>query len=119
MVKNTAEDEERKAQGYEAMWAPITANNGPINWYWDLEDLSARQLAVYAQDEFDVDLSCESSQEHLFKLILKLSKFAPQNRGRLVFMAQTMKMNYDETLEEIKRMVHGTVTERITEEVEA
>lgn len=102
------------------MWAPQTANNAPINWFWDLEDLSPKQLIVYAREEFEVELPPDASQEHLFKLILKLTKFAPQNKDRMVLMAHTIKMNYDETLEEIKRMNkggNGFMTEVLTKEV--
>lgn len=107
VVHDTREDEEKKALGYEPLWAPISANTSPLNWFWDLEDLSSKQLRVYAREEFEIEFPPGTSREQLFKLILKLSKFAPQNQGRLILMAHTIKMNYDETLEEIKRMAYG------------
>jgi len=120
LVYNTEDDEKAREQGYEEPHVPITANHSVSNWFWDLEDMSPRQLRVYAVEEYDVDLPEEASQETLFRAVLDLGKHAPQNRNRLVLMAHTIKMNYDETLEEIRRMMTGppgTVSETETYEV--
>ena len=47
IVNNADEDMAAKAEGYEAVSAPLTANTGMVNWFWDLEDFSPRQLSVY------------------------------------------------------------------------
>ena len=47
----------------------------------------------------------DASQEKLFQCVCLLSRAAPQNRDRIVLMAHTIKMNYDETLEEIRRVM--------------
>lgn len=104
LVHNTDEDEACKLEGYNDPRAPMIANQQLVNWYWDLEDLSAKQLVCFAQEEYDVDLPVEAGQEHLMKCIIDLSRWAPQNRNRLVLMAHTMTMNYDATLEQIKEM---------------
>src|SRR3989304_4397902 len=78
LVKNTEEDEACRKQGYDDASAPITANKQLVNWYWDLEDMSPRQLRVFAKDEFDVDLPEDAKQESLMKAVMELSKCAPQ-----------------------------------------
>lgn len=104
LVNNTDEDDACRKQGYDAPNAPLTANKQLINWFWDLEDMSPNQLRVFAKDEFDVELPKEASQECLMKVVCRLSKASPQNQGRIVLMAHTIQMNYDATLEEIRRM---------------
>jgi len=114
LVYNTSDDEQARAEGYEDPHVPITANPSIPNWYWDLEDMSKRQLLVYARDEFGVELPAEARHETLLSAVLKLGKLAPQHRSRLVLMAHTIKMNYDATLAEIRRMMgqpDGTETE--------
>ena len=43
----------------------------------------------------------------MIKLLWRLSQAAPENQDRIVLMAQTVKMNYDETIEQIKRNLSG------------
>src|SRR3972149_8852226 len=104
LVNNKEEDEQCKKEGYDEPCAPLSANKQLINWFWDLEDMSPNQLRVFAMDEFEVDLPEDVSQECLMKVVCRLSKNSPQNQGRLVLMAHTIQMNYDATIEEIKRM---------------
>ena len=83
VANNTAEDEALREKGYDDPLAPISANKQLSNWYWDLEDMSPRQLVVFAKDEFGLDLPIEAGQERLFRSVLELSRWAPQNRGRI------------------------------------
>lgn len=104
-VSNTDAEAEARANGYDSITAAAMSNRQLVNWFWDLEDMSPKQLRVYAREEYEVDLPAEASQETLFRAVCKLGKAAPQNRNRLVLMAHTIKMDYDATIAEIKRMV--------------
>ena len=117
VVHDTAEDEAAQKRDFYPINIPITANKNIVNWIWDLEDLSPKQLVIYAHEEYEVDLPIEAGQEKLLKAILELGKHAPQNENRLVLMAHTIKMNYDETLEEIRRVAHNGMSEVETREV--
>ncbi len=111
LVKNTDEDVAIRVKGYEKPWMPHTANQGPINWYWDLEDFSPKQLVVYAGEEFGVDLPIDAGQERLFKAVLDLSHIKPESRDHMILMAHTIKMNYDETLIEIRKQFDAGIPE--------
>jgi hypothetical protein len=102
-VHDTAEEDEAYRNGYDPITAGQMANRNLVNWFWDLEDFSVKQLLVFAKDEYGVDLPAEASQEKLFAAVCKLTRAAPQNRNRIVLMAHTIKLNYDETLAEITR----------------
>lgn len=107
LIENTAAESEAREKGFDNITAAALSNRNLINYFWDLEDFSIKQLLVFAKDEFDVDLPAEASQETLFKAVCRLTRSAPQNRNRLVLMAHTIQMNYDATLEEIRRMADG------------
>ena len=122
LVKNTDEAEKAVALGYDSITSGAMANRYLINWFWDFEDMSPKQLRVFCKEEYGVELPINADQETLFKAAVELTRAAPQNRNRLVLMAHSMKMNYDETLEEIRRMqtaVNGVEHETITMEFEA
>jgi hypothetical protein len=116
LVNDTSEEDAAKLNGFEAVGPFILSNSSMQNWFWDLEDMSPKQLRVFAKDEFAIDLPEDARQEVLFNAVCKLSKLAPQNHGRIALMAHTIKMNYDETLEQIRRGISGGVTETFTEE---
>ena len=118
LIPNTEAEVEAREKGFDNISASALSNRDLINFFWDFEDLSIRQLLVYAKDEFDIDLPAQSCQETLFKAVCQMSKSAPQNRNRLVLMAHTIEMNYDATLEEIKRMANDT-SEHLERQVEA
>lgn len=105
LVQNTDEDNEAKALGYDNITSAALSNRYLINWFWDLEDFSPKQLVVFAKEEYGVDLPIEVGQEKLFQAVCELARYAPQNRNRLILMAHTIKMNYDATLEEIRRIM--------------
>jgi hypothetical protein len=105
LVKDEEEEELYRSKGYDSFTSGMLANKTMVNWHWDLEDLSAKQLAVFAKDEYDVDLPVEAGQLVLYKAICELSRAAPNNVNRLVFMAQVFEMKLTETVNEIGRMI--------------
>ncbi len=111
LVKNTDEDEEAKLKGYEQIISPIMSNRQLINWFWDLEDMSPRQLVVFAKEEYGIDLPIDAGQERLQKAIFELGKFNPKSDGRLVFMAHEIKMDYDGVLKELRDMAETGMSE--------
>jgi hypothetical protein len=117
IVNDEKEDEQARLEGFEAPCSIITANKQLINWFWDIEDMSPKQLCVYAKDEYGVDLPVDADQGELMRAVFELSKHAPQNRGRLTLMAHTIAMNYDATLEETRRMIEKEAAETETFEV--
>lgn len=116
MVGNTEEDQQASDAGWKAVNVPMGKNPQLLNWHWDLEDFSAKQMVLFAKEEFGVELPFEAGQEKLFKTIWELTRAAPANKNRIVLMAQTIKMEYDETLEEIRRMVKTGDAETTVEE---
>ena len=104
LVKDAQEDEDALAKGYDAFTAGALSNRYIINWFWDLEDMSARQLQVFAKEEFNVELPLEAGQEKLFAAVIELTRSAPQNHGRMILMAHSIDMSYVETLAEIRRV---------------
>ncbi len=107
LVSDTEADEAAKKKGYDAIVASMISNKMLVNWFWDIEDMSPRQLTAYAKEEYAVDFPIDAKQESLMKAVLELGKFAPQNRGRIALMAHTIKMNYEETQEEIRRTIRN------------
>lgn len=117
VVENTEEDEKAIANGFDMPWSSAMSNTQLINWFWDLEDMSPKQLVIFAEEEYGVDLPIEAGQEKLMKAVMELSRLAPQNQGRVVLMAHTIQMNYDATLAEIKKMSEGGNSEVETKEI--
>ena len=115
LIKNTEAEVEAREKGFDNISASALSNRDLINFFWDFEDFSVRQLLVYAQDEFGIELPAEASQEKLFKAVCILTKNCPQNRNRLVLMAHTIEMEYDATLEEIRRMAEASGPDYINE----
>ena len=104
IVENTEEDYQASIAGWKKLDIPFTSIKHLQNWRYDLEDMTARQLALFAYEEFDVELPVEAGEEKLFKAIWKLTNYAPQNKGRITLMAQSIEMNYDETVKYIQEL---------------
>ncbi len=107
IVNDTAEDIKAQEEGYEHLDVIAKSNPHLLNHMADLEDLSARQLSQYAKEEFDIDLPPEAGEEKLKESIRALTVFSPKNRDRIVLLAQSVKMNYDETVKEIRNLAKG------------
>lgn len=104
LVKNTEEDIQASCAGWKEPGMLMTAVPHMANWNHDLEDMDARQLVLFAKEEYDVDLPEKAGIEKLIKAMWRLAQVAPQNEGRMVLLAQSIEMNYSETVDEIKRM---------------
>jgi hypothetical protein len=104
LVNNTAEDEDAKSKGWDNIEASATGNNHFVNWRHDLEDMTAKQLILFAKEEYGVDFPVGATCEQLVKAIWQLTKAAPQHSGRITLLAQTIEMDYDEVCDELYKM---------------
>lgn len=100
LVKDLGQENKAKRDGYDSISSGAMANPYLINWFWDFEDMSPKQLRVFAKEEYGVEFLPETDQETLFKCVVELTRHAPQNKNRMVLMAHSVKMNYDATLDE-------------------
>jgi hypothetical protein len=104
IVRNTKADYQASIEGWKAPDIPITAIPHLVNWNLDLEDMNAAQLRLFALEEYGLDLPKEATVEKLIKAIWRLAKAAP-DKGRMTLLAQSIEMNYDETIKEIEKSV--------------
>jgi len=105
IVNNTIEDIFASQQGWKGIEpSPLTPHR-MRNFGTDFEDLSERQIVLYAHVHFGVDLPIEASKEALVKAIWLLYQGEPEMKDRMVLLAQSAEMDYNETLLEIKRAV--------------
>jgi len=111
LVKDTSGDEEAKLKGYYEPETSFMSNKILTNWYWDIEDMSSKQLSVFAKDEYGVDLPPDASQDKLQVAVFELGKFNTHDKGNLVFMAHEIKMNYDETIKQFREMANDGLPE--------
>lgn len=104
LAKNKKEYDALLKQGYSKtklkalMKAPVIINHGV-----DIENLSLSQLVYYIKTEFGLELPKEVGEEKLVKAIWRLSRAAPQNKDRMILLAQEVELEYEATQAEIKR----------------
>jgi len=101
IVNNTEEDENAQHQGWKGLDTPITGMQHLSNWRHDLEDMTAKQLVLFAREEFGVDLPIEAGEEMLVKAMWELTNIAPQHSGRITLLAQSVEMDYDDVCAKI------------------
>ncbi len=116
IVNNTQEDVEIRAKGYKHLDLTVERKSFLFNHMVDLEDFTPRQLSVYIKDEYGIDLPAVVGVEKLIQAIWKLTVNNPENKDRVVLLAQSIEMNYDETVAEIYKMANG-FEETIMEEI--
>jgi hypothetical protein len=104
IVNDEIEDGEAYEKGWRRPEIPKTALQAFNNFYHDLEDMSVRQLVKYAKDEYNADLPEEAGKAKLLWAIWKIASESPRNKSRMVLLAQSMKMDYDETQDKIRDM---------------
>lgn len=115
IVYNSDEDAIASQQGWKGIEPSALTPTRMINFATDFEDLSKRQIVLYAHVHFGVDLPLGASKEALVKGIWYLYQNKPEYKDRMVLLAQSAEMNYDETLIEIKKAVENASD--ITKEV--
>jgi hypothetical protein len=108
LVRNTEQDNQASIDGWKEPGVPITALPHLVNWNLDLEDMNAEQLCVFALEEYGVDLPVEAGAEKLVKAIWHLARMTP-DKGRMVLLAQSIEMNYDETVKQIQKAAESMV----------
>lgn len=104
IVNNTEQDLQAEKEGWKNPQVPITAVQGFSNFYHDLEDMTPRQLVYYAKSEFGAELPEVAGKQKLLHAIWRLFMVSPKSRNRMVLLAQSIEMNYDETVKEIERL---------------
>ena len=107
IVQNTEEDEKAALEGWKSLDVPITGMQHLSNWRHDLEDMTAKQLVLFAKEEFGVDLPVEAGDIKLVKAMWSLTHLAPQHSGRITLLAQSIEMDYDATLDEIRALAEN------------
>lgn len=117
IVKNAEEDKEALENGYKHLDVAVERDSLLFNYMVDLEDFTPRQLSVYIKDEFDLELSPDAGIEKLIQAVWKLTWNHPANENRIVLLAQSIEMNYDETVLEIQKMGAGEKFDETEEEV--
>lgn len=113
LVKNEKEDKVARNKGYDVGEASAVGIDHFSNWRHDLEDMTPKQLVLFAKEEYGVEFPVEATCEQLIKAIWQLTHSAPQHAGRITLLANEIEMDYDEVCEEITHMVEGLgITER-------
>ncbi|NIP25084.1 MAG: hypothetical protein GWN94_10900 [Phycisphaerae bacterium] len=103
IVHNAEEDKRAQAEGWDILDVPITAVRHFANWHHDLEDMNSKQLCMFCEEEYGIKLPETASEEKLLKAIWNIAQLSPQSENRMVLFAQSCEMNYDETIERIKK----------------
>ena len=103
IVNDTEQDRQAALEGWRPPEEPITSVPRLSNYFHDLEDFNQRQLLAFAKEEFQIEFPREASKERLIRALWKLYQITPKHKGRMVLLAQSVKMNYDETLNQIRR----------------
>lgn len=103
LVYNTEEDRQAAVEGWQPPYEPVTSAPTLKNYFHDLEDFNVRQLLAFVKEEFGVALPKQADKPTLIKAIWHLYHASAKHKGRMVLLAQSVRMNYDETVKEILR----------------
>lgn len=105
LVHNTDEDETAKGNGWESIEASVFAPSKLKNFGPDFEELSPRQLCLYAKSKFNIDLSPKTSPDKLIQALYRLYTNDPGSKDDVVLLAQSMEMDLDQTMAAIRENV--------------
>lgn len=111
LVENTKEDRKIRRKGFKPLGNLQGRPPYLMDFMADFEDMSPRQIVLYAKEEFDIDLPVEAGHTRLLRAIWRLTQNSPKNKDRIILLAQSVRMNYDATLKEIKRVIETSEAE--------
>jgi len=110
LVESQDEDDEALEKGYQEVNPSHIRPNALMNLAQDFENMTDRQLHLYAKEHFEIDLPVGAPRASIMKGIFRLFTADPFTKDRLVLLARSIEMNLDQTQIDIQRMVAGELS---------
>lgn len=107
LVNNTEEADAAKAQGYHCVAEDAFTPTRFKNFGYDFQELNERQLQNYALNKFEIDLSNVTDKDKLIQVLNRLYLETAEHREDIVLLAQSIEMEYDQTVADIRKNVEN------------